>query len=364
MAVAPSFDDLLAQFEAEALARFAGPVPLAFAEGDVTTALQHGAAAMGDAVIRHQVQAFRDTFLDGAKGDALTTLVNDHLNIQRNPATFAQATVAFSRTGGGAGGTLAAGFTVASATDASGASISFTLDTAVTFAAADNGPHSASVTAVIAGAAGNVAPGTITKLTGSPLFSALVTCTNAAAAGGGNEEESDPDLRVRARNFWQTLRRGTLGALEQGARNVASVRVARATEDPVTGIVTLVVSDSAGNSTAQMVADVTAELDNWRAGGSVVVVLGATVLLVDVTGTLVAEPGVDTSVLGSVAADAIVGRMNKQRQGETLFLDSIKSAAIGVDPDALNALVLTTPVADVVPSSPNQVIRPGTVTIS
>lgn len=364
MATAPSFDDLLAQFEAEALARFAGPVPLTFAEGDVTTALQHGAAAMGDVVIRHQVQAFRDTFLDGAKADALTTLVNDHLNIQRNPATFAQAIVTFSRTGGGAGGTLAAGFTVASATDASGTSISFTLDTAVTFGAGDNGPHDGSVTAVIAGSSGNVAAGTITKLTGSPLFSQLVTCTNGGAAGGGNEEESDPDLRVRARNFWQTLRRGTLGALEQGALNVASVRVARATEDPDTGIVTMVVSDSAGNSTAQMVAGVTAELENWRAGGSVVVVLGATVLLVNVTGTLIAEPGVDTSVLGPVAADAIIGRMNKQRQGETLFLDSIKAAALGVDPDALNALVLTTPLSDVVPSSPNQVVRAGTVSIT
>ncbi|HSR79109.1 MAG TPA: baseplate J/gp47 family protein [Xanthobacteraceae bacterium] len=364
MSAAPSFDDLLAQFEAEALARFIGPVPLTFLEGDVTTALQHGAAAMADAVIRHQVQAFRDTFIDGAKGDALTTLSNDHLNIQRNPATFAQASVAFSRTGGGAGGTLSAGFTVASAIDASGNSVTFTLDTNVTFGSGDNGPHSAGVTAQIAGRAGDVGAGTIVRLTGTPLFSSLVTCTNAATAAGGNDEEQDPNLRVRDRNFWQTLRRGTLGALEQGALTVPSVRVARATEDQSTGIVTLVVSDSDGNSTAQMVSDVIAELVNWKAGGGVVTVLGATVLLVDVTGMLVAEPGVDTSVLGPVAADAIVGRIAKQRQGETLFIDSIKAAALGVDPDALNALVLTTPTVDVVPGSPSQVIRAGVVTIS
>lgn len=362
-AVAPSFDDLLAQFEAEALARFTGPVPLTFAEGDVTTALQHGAAAMGDVVIRHQVQALRDTFIDGAKDEALTTLVNDHVNIQRNPATFSQATVTLARTSGGAAGALAAGFVVASAIDASGNSVSFTLDANVPFGLADNGPHSASVTAQIAGTSGNVAAGTITRVTGSPLFDSTITCTNAAAAGGGNDAESDPDLRVRARNFWQTLRRGTLGALEQGALNVASVRVARANEDPDTGIVTVVVSDSSGNSTAQMVADVTAELENWRAGGSVVVVLGATVLLVNVTGQLVGVTGVDTSVLGAVSADAVIGMMGKQRQGETLFLDSIKAAAIGVDPDSLKALVLSTPLVDVVPSA-NQVVRAGTVTIS
>jgi hypothetical protein len=359
MPVSPSFDDLLTQFEAEALTHLP---TLTFLEGDVTTALQHGAGAMADAVIRLIVQALKDTFIDTAKGDALRALVNDHLNIQAQVATFAQATVTLARTSAGAGGTLLAGFSVASQIDSSGNSQVFTLDSNVTFALADNGPHTVSVTAQIAGRAGNVAAGLITRLIGSP-FDPTLTVTNAAPAGGGNDGESDDELRVRARNFWQTLRRGTLGALEFGALQVPSVRIARATEDPVSGIVTLVVTDSDGNSTAQMVADVVIEIENWRAAGSIVSVFGGAALIVNVTGTLVAEPGVDTSVLGALAATAIAGRMAKQRQGETLFLDSIKSAAIGVDPDALNALVLSTPIADVVPTA-NQVIRPGTVTIS
>lgn len=359
MPVAPSFDDLTAQFEAQALAQLP---ELVFAEGDVSLALEHGSAAMADACIRLSVQAFRDSFIDGAKGDALTALVDDHLNIQRQVATKSQATVAFSRTGGGAGGTLAAGFAIASQFDTAGNTVTYTLDGAVTFAGGDNGPHSIGVTAQVAGKAGNVAIGKITRLIDTP-FSAVVTCTNAAVAGGGNDKESDDELRVRARNFWQTLRKGTLGAIEFGALVVGSVRIARATEDPISGIVTLVVTDSDGNSTAQMVADVISEIENWRAAGSIVTVLGGTALLVDVTGVLIAEPGVDTSVLGPVAADAIIGRINKQRQGETLFLDSIKSAAIGVDPDALNALVLSDPLVDVVPGA-SQVIRPGTITIT
>jgi len=359
MPVAPSFDDLLAQYEAEALA--ARPT-LQFLEGDVTQAHQHGSGAMADAVIRFAVQALKETFIDGAKGDKLTALCDDHLNIQRSEATTSQSTVTVTRTSGGAGGSLLAGFVVGSAFDSAGNTVLFTLDTTVTFGAADNGPHSVNVTAQLAGRSGNVAAATITRLISSP-FDATIAITNPAVAAGGNDEETDDELKVRARLFWQTLRRGTLAALEFGALKVPRVRVSRATEDLGTGITTLVVTDSDGNSTAQMVSDTIAEIENWRAASSLVTIIGGTQLIVNVTGQLVAKIGIDTSVLGPVAAAAIVGRMNKQRQGETLFIDSIKAAGISVDPDAIEALTLTTPLADVVPL-PAQVIRPGTVAIT
>lgn len=360
MPVAPSFDDLLAQYEAAALE--VRPT-LQFLEGDVTQAHQHGSGAMADALIRFTVQALKETFLDGAKGDKLTALCDDHLNIQRSLETTAQSIATLTRTGGGAGGTLATGFVVGTAFDPGGNTVLFTLDApGVTFGAGDNGPHTVGITAQVAGRAGNVAANTITRLVDTP-FSGLVTITNSVVAGGGNEQESDDELRVRGRNFWQTLRRGTLAAIEFGALRVARVRVARATEDPVSGIVTLVVTDSDGNSTAQMVADTVAEIENWRAASSIVQVSGGTQFLVNVIGQLIAKAGIDTSVLGPIAAQSIIGRMNKLRDGETLFLDTIKAAAIAVDPDALEALVLSTPLTDTVPA-PGQVIRPGTVSIT
>lgn len=361
MAVAPSFSDLLDQFEQEALEQ---TPTLTFNDGDMSVALQHGVGAMADANVRFSAQAFKETFIDGAKGDALKALVNDHLNIQAKVATPAQSTVTFTRNAGGIAGTLAAGFTVGTQFDASGNSITYTLDSALTWAAGEVGPKLANVTAELTGASTNAAVGTIVRVVDTP-FDPSIAVTNAVVAGGGNDAETDDDLRVRARQFWTSLRRGTLAALEQGALNVASgtVRVARATEDPVTGIVTLVVSDADGNSTSQMISDTIAELENWRAAGSVVTVLGGTSLIVNVIGTLVVEDGVDASVLGEVAQDAVNGRMGKQRQGETLFIDSIKAAAIGVDPDAINALILITPTADVVPTA-NQIIRAGTVTIT
>lgn len=359
MPVAPSFDDLLAQYEAEALAQ---RPTLQFLEGDVTVAQQHGSGAMADACIRFGVQSLKETFIDGAKGDALTALVDDHLNIQRSPATASQAVCSFSRTSGGAGGSLPAGFVVGTQIDASGNTVLFTLDAGVNFANADNGPHTQNVTAQAAGRGGNVGAATIVRVIDTP-FDSTIHVTNAAVAGGGNDEESDDELRVRARNFWQTLRRGTLGALEQGALQVTTVRVARATEDPDTGIVTLVVTDSDGNSTAQMVADVTTELENWRAAGSIVTIVGGVALTINVTGQLVGKVGVDTSVLGPLSATAIDGRMRKLKHGEILYLDTIKAAGIGVDPDALDALQLSAPLADVVPTA-NQVIRPGIISIT
>ena len=361
MPVAPSFDDLIGQFEAEALAQRAS---LSFNDGDVTEAQAHGAAAMGDACIRFNVQAFKDTFIDGAKKDALTALVDDHLNIQRQPATSAQAAVTFTRTGAGAGDTYPAGSVVGSAFDSAGNTVLFTVDANIVFPGGSNGPIAGTVTAQVAGRAGNVAAGAITRIVDTPPTAlASLAVTNAALAAGGNDEETDEELRVRARNFWTTLRRGTLGALEFGALQVASVRISHATEDDDTGIVTLVVTDSDGNSTAQMVADVTLEIENWRAAGSLVNIVGGTALIVDITGTLVVDDGVDASVLGPLCEDAIEGRMNKQRQGEVLYLDSVKAAAIAVDPDAIDALVLSDPLADVTPTA-FQVVRPGTITIT
>lgn len=362
MPVAPSFDDLIGQFEAEAIAQ---RPTLQFLDGDITEAQAHGAGAMADAAIRYTAQAVKEIFLDGAEGDALTALADDRYNIQRSPATPAEVSLSFSRTGGGAAGTLLAGFVVASDFDEAGNTVLFTTDADVPFPLGGNGPIVVNATASVRGRSGNVAAGAVRRLVDAP-FSQLVTVTNVLKAGGGNEEESDPNLRARCRSFWLSLRKGTLAALELGAREVASVRVAKAIEDPVTGIVTLVVGDSDGNSTAQMVADVTTETENWRAAGSLVVVAGGARLELDVVGSLVMAPGVNDdvrAVLAPLVALAIRARMGKFRQNETAYLDSLKAAGIAVDPDSIEAIILSTPLVNTVPAA-YQVIRDGSVTIT
>lgn len=360
MPVAPSFDDLLGQFEAEALAQRPS---LAFNDGDITEAQEHGAGAMADAAIRYAAQAFKSTFIDGAEGDALTALVNDHLNIQRQTKTSSQVDLTLTRTGNSAG-TMPAGFTWATQYDAAGNTVQFTLNTPVVWGSSDHGPHVVTATATTTGRVTNVGPGTVTRRVDAP-FDTSIVATNVSAAAGGNDQETDPELRLRARTFWITLRRGTLAALEFGALQVPSVRVARATEDQTTGFVTLVVADSDGNSNAQMVSDAETEIENWRAAGSFVTVIGGTQLLVNITATMVfrAQSGADPLVYAPLVQAALTGRMAKFRQGEVGYLDAIKAAGIAVDPDVIEALVFSTPTSDVTPTA-TQTIRAGTITLS
>ena len=361
MPVAPSFDDQLAQFEAEALANRS---TLTFRDGDITTAQQHGAGAMADASIRYTAQAFRATFLDGAEGDELTALVDDHLNIQRDPATSASVDVTFTRTGTAAGSTPA-GYTIGTQLDATGATVLFTTNVPIVWAMSDLGPHIVSCTCSVVGAVGNVAAGTVTRLVDTPQPDATIAVTNVATAGGGNDVETDPQLRVRARNFWVTLRRGTLAALEEGALEVPEVRTAKATEDQTTGEVTLVVSDADGNSTLQMISDTETQIEEWRAAGSLVTILGGTQLAIAVTGTMVFRDGsgADPLVYAPLVATAITARMAKLKQGEIAYLDAIKAAGISVDPDVIEAIQLTAPIADVAPTT-TQTPRAGVVTMS
>jgi len=369
MPVAPSFEDLLAQGMAEAQTRRPS---LQFYDGDVSLATLHGGAAMSDACIRFGAQAFRETFIDGARGDALTALVDDHYGIQRQPSTQAQATVSWSRPsqgGGEPGGTIPAGTTIATEFDAEGNEVQFTTDANLVFGVGVLGPLDVSATAVDPGTDGNVAAASIVRVIDVPSFDATFQVTNAAAAGGGNDEESDTELRRRARDFWSTLRRGTLAALEYGAQQVDSVRVAKATEDGQ-GLVTVRVTDADGNSTAEMVADVEAELENWRCAGVNVTVLGGDPLLVDFTAELIVRAGFDVLAHVTELEDAATARMAKLKAGETCYLDMIDASIIAVYPDDILKVTLTAitvggspaSIADIVPGA-DEVIRAGTLTI-
>lgn len=368
MSVAPSFTDMVSVGQAELQTR---RPDLVVADGDVTQAMLHAAAAMADAVIRYGAMSFRDTFVDGASGDALTTLVDDHYNIQRQAATAAQVTLAFARTSGGAAGTILTGTTVATEFDAQGNEVRFTTNTDIVVPLANNGPFSVVATATVVGRAGNVVAGAVNRVIDQPVFDPTFTVSNAATAAGGNAEESDEDLRERARNFFLTLRRGTLASLEFGALQVPTVRVATASES--LGIVTVLVSDSDGNSTAQMIADVVTEEENWRAAGITVNVFGGVQLSVAMTVNITNyRAGFNVTARTAELQDAIEARINKLKPGQTLYLDTIIATAIATFPDdiynvTITAITLTPGGAQAivdVAATVGQVIRAGAITIS
>lgn len=341
MPVAPSFQDMLTQGQAESQAR---RPDLTHLEDDISQAQLHAAAAMADAVIRFAAQAFRDTFIDGASGDALTDLVDDHLNVQRSLATSAQVTMEYTRPsigGGEPAGTILAGSQISTEFDSDGNQEVYTTDSNLVFGLSVLGPLSVVATAQVAGRDANVKANKVTNVIDQPVFDPTFTCDNPAVAGGGNDEETDEQLRTRARQFFQTLRRGTLAALEFGAKIVAVVRVAAAVEDLTTGIVTVTVTDADGNSSAQMVADVVTELENWRCAGSTVTVVGGTQVLLDMTVELVVRAGYDVAANAATIGTAMITRLSKLKADEIVYLDSLIAAIIAVSPDDILEVTFT-----------------------
>lgn len=369
--LAPSFDELVALGQAEAVAR---RPRLGFADGDITEAQLHGSAAMADHVFGLAAKLFRDTFFDGAVGDALTALVDDHCNIQRKGATAATVNLLVLRTSFGGAGTIPAGTRFGCTKAPDGSQVTFTSNANVAVPSGQNGPFTVACTAVDTGPEGNVADdATLGWTILDTLFDATLTATQDEDAGGGNVEESDAELRQRAKTYHQTLRRGTLAALEQGALMISSVHSARAVEDPGTFLVTVVVADSDGGSSLQMVADVTAELENWRCAGAPVTVSGGTKVLVDMTIKLdVVKPGFDTTAASTDLIAAVTAKINGRRGGETVYLDTVIATVIAVAPDYIEAVSVTqllvagvvqNPIGDVVPATAFTTFRPGVITI-
>jgi uncharacterized phage protein gp47/JayE len=340
MASAPTFDDYFQAGRAEAINR---RPDLTFDTGDITEMEQAAAAAMADHLTEYAASRVKATFLDGAFGDDLTTLADDRYGIQREQANAATVTVTFTRSSGVLTGTIPGGTVVATQKDSLGNEVQYITN-------ADDGwsvgalTHSIACTCTQNGVVGNVAAGAINRLVTTGLFDTF-TITNAARAAGGAEEEDDDSLKDRCRAFFTTLRRGTLAALEFGAKTVAGCANAIAAE-PGDGTVSLFISDSGGGSSPTLISNVATEIENWRSAGVVVNVFGGTVYTIPtINVSLTLRPGVAVSLTD--VRNAVVGRVNKLKIGEDLTLTLIKNAVATVDPDGILDVVVNIPAGTV-----------------
>lgn len=360
MAVAPTFNELEQIGRAE---QILSRPDLQVLPGDISEMLIKAAAAMADKCVEHSAAAFRETFLDGAHGQALTDLVNDHWDLQRNEAVKSTGTQSFTRVGAtGPAGTIPTGTVVGTVANPNGEDFLFVTDAALTFALDEQGPKTVGITAQVAGRESNVPTlGPVNRVLDT-LYDSFTTI-NTTLMVGGSPEESDPELRQRAREYPSTLRRGTLPALEFGAKTILGVKISSGFED-ANGLVTIYVSDIDGNASLQMVDAVQVELDlNWKCAGVVLSVLAGTPILINIDYSLTVRPGTNVTELEPTIAAAVAGTMNKLKQGEILSLSKIQTAIENVDVDNITKVAVNTPLADIDPTD-GQVIRPGTITRS
>jgi uncharacterized phage protein gp47/JayE len=329
-----------------------------FVEGSDANIQNAAASAMADEVTRQVGIGLKDLLLQSAEGIELDRLVADRYSptIVRHEATPAVVDLELSR----AAGAFPAMVLPVGTVVRSEGGIEFATTVVATMAAASLGPVTVRAQAVQAGLEGNVARRTLTAFATTPPDPNLLV-TNPDVAAGGDAQETDSRLRERARSFYSTARRGTLGAIEFGALTVAGVRQATAVEllddagDP-TGHVDLYIADAQGQGNAALVAAVDIALVEWRAAGIIVAVSSATPVFQAITLLLRFEAGIDSTLAFAAVRDAMVARVNTLRPRATLTETLIRGVADSVEGVIVLDDAIVVPVGDVVPTG-SQVIR-------
>ena len=298
-------------------------------------------ALMAERVSGNVAEVEAGLLLDTAEDSALDRYAFDSLfpEVQRRAATPAVLTVRFTRPNAVAGrGTLPAGTRFKLGGVGFQLLYAVVVDTGSLFA---DGYGRADVT----GPAGNVDSGTVGAMSG-PVFDSSIVPTAQEKGAGGDFAELDPSLRERLRAAPKAARRGTLAAIEYGAKTVPGVAFATAV-DVLNGdgskarAVSLTVADVYGNANAALLYLVGVALEEYSAGGIPVALTGGVAVFEAIVLVLTYLPGVNTSEAQDAAAARVVAAVNIQAPGQALTPGLIASAALGASSASTGVLSAT-----------------------
>ena len=331
-----------------------------FTDGSDVNLIGAGGSAMAEEIIRQLTRCTADLTLDGASGPALDRWVADRYSteIVRKTATPSLVQLAFQRPNADFG---AFTYPALSRAQTEGG-IQFETTTAAVFGATEVGPVVANARAVEAGLAGNVAAGTINRFITQPQDN-TTTVTNPNFASGGDATETDAAFRERARQFFSAQQRGTLAAIEFGALTVPGVRQATAIETLgegglPTGQVFLFVADANAQANESLVAQVEQALLEFRCGGIIVTVIGATPIFQDIQYQLQFETNIDSVLAFDQVRQVTVARVGELAPEEPLLRSLLFEAARSVAGVIVPSNGVLEPVGDVIPApGSGEVIR-------
>ena len=314
-------------------------------------------AVMGEEVSARGAMALRGAFAELARKDALDRVLYDRYGRLRFSAQPATVDLVLSRPAGpSASGIIPAGSVVQTADGTQ-----FALDVDASFGVGTP-TITTTATALVNGAGGNVVANSITSWATAPFDPAIVP-SNPAAAAGGVDAENDVQFLGRARGFFPTLARGTLGAIEFGARQVPGVAVATAIEieNPVSGypaaVVQLTVGDSQGNASSDLIKAVANALLAYRAAGIFVSVIGGIVAYQNVQWSLAFSAGTNEALAMNRVSAVCVAVAQFLAPGATLYKSALLSAAASVPGVIVSDSSLVIPSGDIVPTSAQQMVR-------
>ena len=292
-----------------------------------------------------------------ARGSALDRVAYDRTGLLRFSAQPATVDLVLSRPTppGPMPGTIDAGSVVQTADGTQ-----FGLDVDVTWGSGQL-TASVSATALVNGSGGNVVAGSVTSWATAP-FDSSITVANPAPASGGIDAENDVQFLGRARGYFPTLARGTLGAIEFGAKQVPGVAVATAIEitNPngyPAAIVQLTVGDQNGAASSDLLKAVATALLAYRAAGIFVYVIGGIVVYQNVQWSLAFSVGTNEALAMNRVSAVCVAIAQFLAPGATLYKSALLSAAASVPGVIVSDSSLILPAGDVVPTIPTQMIR-------
>jgi hypothetical protein len=320
---------------------------------------------MGEEVVSRLAFCLRGLFVETAREDQLDRVAFDRYGLTRFSAVPATVTLSISRPAGPApAGTIPAGLRVRTPDGTE-----FATDVDQAWLLGQLGPQEVTATALVAGPDGNVASGVITQFADPPFDSTFVV-NNPDPAAGGMESESDAQFRSRIRDFFPTIRRGTLGAIEFGARQVPGVAVATAIEvnnppescscsgDPLPACaVQLIIADVNGNASATMMQQVREELLEYRAAGIPVQVIAGIVDNELVEWDIDTLSNFDSAQVVEEVRAVTVAVAQFLAPGATLFRSTLIAAARTVPGAIVRDDSLVVPATDIVPATPQTIIR-------
>lgn len=325
-----------------------------YTAGSDVNMLIAASAAMGEEVVARSVARLGALLLRTAEREDLDRLVSDRFSptLARLEASAALVDLVFTSSSGAAAKT----FPVDTRVRTRGA-VEFRVLVAGSIIAG-GGSVTVRAQAIQTGPAGNVSAGQITQLVNPDPE---VSVTNPERAAGGDDIEPDARFRARARDFFLNARRGTLAAIEFGARTVPGVRLATAIEDvdtsgDPTGRVSLFISDAAGAGNTALADLVRTALIEYRAAGIYVEVYAATPRFEPISLRLRFGTGTDSTLAFDAVRARVLANVNTLAPQRTLERSLIFASARAIEGVIVLDDAVVVPVGDIVPAT-GEVIR-------
>ncbi|MGH6951004.1 MAG: baseplate J/gp47 family protein [Vitreimonas sp.] len=196
------------------------------------------------------------------------------------------------------------------------------------------------VVAVIPGAAGNVAAGVVTVLTGA--MPGIDTVVNSASFFSGSDPESDAAFRARFHLFIASLSKATRAAVDYAIasleQNLTHTLVENETYDGEVrrGHFYVIVDDGTGTPTSETLALVAAAIEQVRPVGISFGVFAPVIVPVTVSLAVKLVFGADATAVKAAVAGAIEQHIDGLVMGAAVNLTRIAQLAYDASPDVTN----------------------------